>query len=1099
MHLTQRIKEEFEDQDRDGGDDYFNSERVRIVDERRDYIAALVDGSDDSYFVQFDFSDIPAGNMAASCDCRRFAGGTLCKHLWATARALEEHHYFSQMQGTNALHIFRESPDALIPGPANQSKKKGKTVVQRNGSKRPAGSTTTWRGQLSDLRMNLEEAAMATIPVTDEIAAQKKQHWFVLSVSDQNYTEPFTLQTYQSTRKKNGEWGKPVLRYLGPTEAAKITDDVERRILTLIGPRETGQFGGPQQAGVEIKIPRELIDDVIPQLCETGRFVWTQSSDRSLDESTPIGWDDGDPWQLSLSLAPVAENEDQMRLSGTLIRGDDEEKLENVVAVTRFGLILFQSKIARLQNLHADWINILSKDGHMVFPAMEINEFVDQVTAVPGLPTIHFDEPLEIGSVEGNPGGLLAITNDEHNQGRSLKATVFVRYGNREVTLDDARQCFWDPAERTIVRRNIPAERALLKELSEYPFQVPTNYYYEPGQLTLPTKFLAKVVTGMTEGGWEVVAHGKTMRSPTDFSFEVTSNQDWFDLNATVQFGDLSAPFPALLKAVRNKQQFITLSDGTQGLLPEGWLARYEKFARLGQEHEDSLRFTSTQAIMLDAMLAEQEMVTVDRSFTELIEKLNAFKGIDPVDEPENFTGELRPYQRDGLGWLEFLREFQFGGCLADDMGLGKTVQVLAMLQSRKSRNLEANEKRYPSIVIVPKSLVFNWIDEASRFTTNIKVLNYTGMNRGEVLDSIQSCDILVTTYGTLRRDIAELKEIQFDYAILDESQAIKNSSSQAFKACRLLKASHRLAMTGTPIENHLGELWSLFEFLNPGMMGSMSGFKKIVGKDRLESLEWLSNALKPFILRRTKVQVLTDLPEKIEQTLHCELSTRERELYDELRDFFRSNIGSKVGEVGLNKAKIHVLQALMRLRQAACDPRLLDKEYGETGSKIELLTKQLTEVLAEGHKALVFSQFTSLLALVRQEVEKQQWNYEYLDGKTRKRAECVKRFQENEDCQLFLISLKAGGHGLNLTAADYVFILDPWWNPAVEAQAIDRAHRIGQTRSVMAYRIIAQDTVEEKIVELQKTKQELADAIISADESLISNLSLDDLQLLFG
>ena len=360
----------------------------------------------------------------------------------------------------------------------------------------------------------------------------------------------------------------------------------------------------------------------------------------------------------------------------------------------------------------------------------------------------------------------------------------------------------------------------------------------------------------------------------------------------------------------------------------------------------------------------------------------------------------------------------------------------------------------------------------------------------------------MVTTYGTLRQDIRKLKEVRFDYAILDEAQAIKNHHSQSSKACRLLQADHRLAMTGTPVENHVGELWSLFEFLNPGLLGRSEAFAAMAknGSSDPETVQLLAKAIRPYILRRTKSQVLRELPAKTEQTLHCHLSPKERIHYDELKEYYRRQLGEKMRQVGLQRSKIHVLEALCACgRRPAIQGCSTATRPANPGAKLETLLEQLAEVTAEGHKALVFSQFTSFLAIIRQQLEHRNLCYEYLDGRTRKRGEKVRRFQEDPSCPLFLISLKAGGQGLNLTAADYVFILDPWWNPAVEAQAVNRAHRIGQTQRVFAYRLIAEDTVEQKILELQATKRELADAIITADNSIIRNLTAEDVQLLLS
>jgi SNF2 family DNA or RNA helicase len=370
------------------------------------------------------------------------------------------------------------------------------------------------------------------------------------------------------------------------------------------------------------------------------------------------------------------------------------------------------------------------------------------------------------------------------------------------------------------------------------------------------------------------------------------------------------------------------------------------------------------------------------------------------------------------------------------------------------------------------------------------------------LLDGIADVDLVLTTYGTLRRDAVELSSIEFDYAILDEAQAIKNSATASAKAARLLNARHRLALSGTPIENHLGELWSLFEFLNPGLLGSARTFQRAsaVRTRTDEDLEWLSRALRPFLLRRTKEQVAPELPRRTEQTLQCELEGPQRRHYDELRAHYRETLLARVARDGVNRSKMQILEALLRLRQAACHSGLIDpRRAHESSAKFDVLIPRLGEVIAEGHKALVFSQFTSFLALLRPRLDALGIKYEYLDGRTRQRAERVERFQTDPDCRLFLISLKAGGLGLNLTAAEYVFLLDPWWNPAAEAQAIDRAHRIGQSRHVFAYRLLARDTVEEKVAELQTTKRQLADAILSADAGLVRTLKAEDLELLLS
>jgi SNF2 family DNA or RNA helicase len=396
--------------------------------------------------------------------------------------------------------------------------------------------------------------------------------------------------------------------------------------------------------------------------------------------------------------------------------------------------------------------------------------------------------------------------------------------------------------------------------------------------------------------------------------------------------------------------------------------------------------------------------------------------------------------------------------------------------------------------------VLFNWQQEAARFAPQLRVLDFAGADRSSRMHLITESDVVLATYGTLRRDVVALADIEFDYVVLDEAQTIKNANTASAKATRLLRGEHRLALSGTPVENRLADLWSIFEFLNPGLLSGATAFgRSFTGNSSPEELAMLSRGLRPFILRRTKEQVATELPAKTEQTIVCDLERRQRTLYDELRNHYRQRLLGRPGD-SWRRSKIQVLEALLRLRQAASHPALIDPaRAGEPSAKLDLLVPRLIETIDEGHKALVFSQFTSFLALLRKELDDRGISYEYLDGATRDREQRVEHFQRDPACGLFLISLKAGGVGLNLTAADYVFILDPWWNPAAEAQAVDRTHRIGQERHVFAYRLIARDTVEERVLELQQRKRELADAIITADNSIVRTLQREDLEALLS
>ncbi|HWB00915.1 MAG TPA: DEAD/DEAH box helicase [Pirellulales bacterium] len=935
--------------------------------------------------------------------------------------------------------------------------------------------------------------------------------------------------------KKDGTPGTLKVLRLSTREIAELTSEEDRTLIGLLvgNERDLGYGSAYAEANgyfkvSEFAISPAMFDIVLPQLCGSGRFGWLQ--DDSHERDNPIrllAWDDGPAWKLVLEVTKSADRK-CWQLGGKLARGIEVEELSGPLAVLSVGLAIFPGRIARFDPCGSfSWGAMLREIGPLQVPVKEEQEFVQAVAELPSPLLIEWPSELRWEEQCPVPSPALKITKSRRTWNNDLECLLTFRYGDRSASFGSGPPAWYERGTRSAIRRNLAAEQSAFDQLLAAGAH--RGRYYDSAEqgpaFVAPNKMIPLVLR-LISLGWSVEAEGRPIRSAGKVSLSVTSGIDWFDLEGACDFGGISAPLPTLLAALRKGERFVALGDGSQGMLPDEWLARFGGLVELGETKGDRLQFSPAQAGLLDALLAAQETdhVAVDKAFARLRDKLQAFDGIRPHKEPKSFIGTLRPYQRNGLGWLHFLDEIGVGGCLADDMGLGKTVQVLALLDERRTKaggpRRTPQTAREPSLVVVPRSLVFNWMDEASRFTPKLRVLNYTGLDRAAGLSRLDEYDLVVTTYGTLRRDAAKLVERQFDVVILDEAQAIKNASSQAAKACRLLKARRRLAMTGTPVENHLGELWSLFEFLNPGMLGrSKKGAQLFNGRrDRViqhngvaelpeevagepaEDIRLLARSLRPFMLRRTKKQVLAELPEKTEQTLFCELGDSERRLYNELREHYRESLLARVNKVGVKKSKIHVLEALLRLRQAACHPGLLDKKALDAGSaKLDALLEQLQEVIDEGHKALVFSQFTSLLAIVRRRLDHRPISYEYLDGKTRKRQAAVERFQTDAACRLFLISLKAGGQGLNLTAADYVFILDPWWNPAVEAQAVDRAHRLGQDRHVFAYRLIARQTVEEKILQLQNHKRDLAEAIVSADNSLLQSLTLEDLQLLLS
>jgi len=716
------------------------------------------------------------------------------------------------------------------------------------------------------------------------------------------------------------------------------------------------------------------------------------------------------------------------------------------------------------------------------------------------------ESPESIESVESVDSAESANATDTDAAAENAEAAKSPPDNVRSIAADrEARQPVVAEQRRFVVRRDRDRETAMVTDLCSHSGVHPSAGRSVAGaDVFVDAATLTELITAIASRGWSIEAEGRRVRAGRSFNVDVKSGVDWLNLKASFDFGDgVAVELPKILEAVRRGDGRVQLGDGTVGLLPEAWLKKLDPILRMGEDggEGDGLRYRASQAAFLDVLVSDAKEATLDASFTAFREKLAAFSGVNASEPDSAFVGELRPYQKQGLGWLEFLDEFNFGGCLADDMGLGKTVQVLAYLHKHRRAAKKRRKKLPPTLIVAPTSLIYNWADESKRFVPDLKVCAHLGAARHRTQEELLAYDLIITSYGTMRSDIEMLAGLAFDYVVLDEAQAIKNESTQSAKAARLLKAHRRLAMSGTPVENRLAELGSIFRFLNPGMLDSGAGFAELFtgsGKLTPGKLETLARVLRPFILRRTKDQVLPDLPGKTESTVYCVLEDEQRREYDELAAHFRDSLTKKVKSVGLGKSQMQVLEALLRLRQMACHPGLIDeKRVGEPSAKLDLLEERLEEALNSGRKALVFSQFTSMLAIVRARLDEKGIVYEYLDGSTRDRPERVEHFQTDEKVRVFLISLKAGGVGLNLTAADYCFILDPWWNPASEAQAIDRAHRIGQKNHVFAYRLIAKGTVEEKILDLQASKRKLVEGIIADDGDVLSDMSAKDLEFL--
>ena len=586
----------------------------------------------------------------------------------------------------------------------------------------------------------------------------------------------------------------------------------------------------------------------------------------------------------------------------------------------------------------------------------------------------------------------------------------------------------------------------------------------------------------------------------------VPSGIDWLDLEVNFAVGDQQVAGEDVLRSWLEGRRFHRLPDGSVVELPARWLERH---GRAAAELLDLRRATGrveAYAAPLVASLLEELAETEQLRWRAAVDRIANVGQVPERPVPERLLGELRDYQHSGFRWICYLRDGGLGGVLADDMGLGKTIQAItALLETHRPGGVGDGPSGAPSLVVAPTSVVYNWERELGRFAPDLEVLVHHGPDRGTV--TFESYDVVVTTYALLRMDAAEFTERPWRYAILDEAQHIKNPASQLAKTARSLDAAHRLALTGTPLENHLMELWSLFDFLMPGFFGSRNAFRKrYVGPIQVDhdttALAALRRRLRPFVLRRLKSEVAKELPPRTDQVLYCELGEAQRRLYSQVKATYRASVMRRVGERGVRGATLTVLEALTRLRQACCDPALLpwpEAQAIDESAKTELLMATLDDIVGAGHRTLVFSQWPSLLRRFVPRLDENGWKYLYLDGRTSDRQGLVDEWNRSDGPPVFLISLKAGGAGLNLIGADHVIHVDPWWNPAVEDQATDRAHRIGQTRPVMAYRLVARDTVEEKVLELQARKRALFESTLDADRTVVDQLTRADLEAVFA
>lgn len=1080
------------------GSEYFRSGAVVHFDPQLTFVYAVVRGSDD-YVVRLELGD---GAVLGTCTCPFFNDRLEpCKHLWAVALTCDARGALQSPDTIPSTDLdFVAIPLDDEPNRDDWSLEDPEFHHSRQVAPRPRD------GRLPDWRQTLAVIAATPLPASGlRMVPSSGQLLYVIDLAASQAAATIVVHLLAQERKQNGDWGVPKPARINSTHLA-AQPEPDRLILgRLAGARPVHDWAWSAVGGdlpSVFHLRGVVANDLLPTICGTGRCrlaLTRLPTSRPQDASlTELVFDGGAPFTGVLRVTRD-DRAGVYTVGGELVREDTRIRLDAVHLLLDDGIAITRSGAVRLEpGGVVPWLHQLLARGTLQVPVSEAARLRDALLMSGTSDAAGLPEELRTGIVDTAPVPHLALHSPRPGA-RFLQADLLFAYDGGPAQAASTVPLAPTRNPHAMARRKPEAERQAHDRLGALGARTAWDSWERRQAVQVATTDLSRIVRLLVGEGWHVEADGQRCRVATAApSLHVTSGLDWFELRGDAMFDDQRTTLPQLLDAIRGRQGTVLLGDGTVGILPEEWMRDFAPFA-LGTRSADHLRFRPSQVALLDALLATTPEVDWDRRAAAARDRLRTFDTISPADPPPTFEGTLRPYQREGLGWLVFLREFGFGGCLADDMGLGKTVVVLALLDGRRHQRQTAGQTPQPSLVVVPRSVLFNWQQEAARFAPQLKVLDFSGADRASRMHQISESDLVLVTYGTLRRDAAALADVAFDYVILDESQTIKNANTVAARSARLLKGEHRLALSGTPVENRISDLWSLFEFLNPGLLSGATAFgRAFSGNTDGDELRLLGRGLRPFILRRTKAQVASELPSKTEQTIVCELERRQRTLYNELRDHYRRTLLGNANS--WQRAKLQVLEALLRLRQAACHPALVDPTRADDPSaKLDLLVPRLVETVEDGHKALVFSQFTSFLALLRTQLDARGIPYQYLDGRTKDRAARIDRFQNDDGCRLFLISLKAGGVGLNLTAADYVFILDPWWNPAAEAQAIDRAHRIGQTRNVFAYRLIARDTVEERVLELQQRKRELAEAIITADNSVIRSLQREDLELLLS
>ncbi len=1085
------------------GQAYYKDDRVWDIEASETQAICEVNGDSSDYTVTIEI-DKKTGKLAFDCDCPYAYDGNFCKHMVAAGFALKDY--------------LEEAEEDYDEGYEEDEEEYIETSRKPAPSQQPTHFTRQWKNKLDNVFLQMPRSS------TSGASAQRYAAFILLEKGQSYYGPGYTFTPYLVKAKnwsilheladsgpeiindlldKNHEWVHFCEEMYSQTNPAGCLN-LRREAFNLLSflQQYARYYGGTN-----------IISNYFSMLAQLGIPVFQANRSRKSVQG-----------RITILPEPV-------ELQVTFTRPKSDLLLEASLHHDKFAEGVQK---AEMLSHNPPWF-ISEKTIFSLQDPSHINLIQAFPIAIPESEADFFREnylrriaeilPIQSDLIHwhetsADPIPRLYLHDDKDN---TLRADLRFAYSEHEVAAsknDEIQSVETIPGSWDLVRvqrqpaREQDAYQLLADPLyrlkragSEHPYGT-----FELRARAHPFDFLLHSIPQLTAAGFEIYGEeklklGKINRATPSLRVNITSGIDWFDLKTLVEFGDQQISFHDVRKALRRGERYIKLADGSVGQIPEDWLQKYKHLWNLAHETEDGFRVSDFHIPLIDDLLEESATIQTPPDLPQRRERFRTFEQIAPQPLPQGFSGELRPYQKHGFDWLHFLREYRFGGILADDMGLGKTVQVLTYLLSLKESRaepVEAEARSRSTLLVVPKSLITNWQRESEKFTPALRFLEYMGNFRNKDTAIFNDYDVILTTYGTMLRDVELLSGYEFDHIVLDESQAIKNPLAKSAKAARLLKARHRLVMTGTPVENNTFELWSQFAFLNPGLLGNLDYFKKefatpIESAGDEATAATLRKLVYPFILRRTKEQVAPELPPRTERVIYTDMDAAQKKLYARTKERYRAELLGLIESEGMEDARFKILEGLLRLRQIAIHPALVDSTYHGEAPKFEFLLETLETLQAEHHKALVFSQFIETLRLVRRELDKRGIRYEYLDGKTHDRQAHVDSFQNDPSIPFFLISLKAGGVGLNLTAADYVIHLDPWWNPAVEMQASDRAHRIGQDKPVFVYKIIARDTVEEKILQLQDKKRALVQNLISTEVSFFKSLTREDVTMLFS